>query len=283
MGLTRPPPADEADVGRGARTGVGEELPDDEAAAGRERVGHARERSTGTPSVVHSASMDRRLVLLSFAMTLTACGAGDGGGDAGAADAGAADAETADAAIPDGGSDAGMIDGPFGFTLRLPGTREVPCTGIFCNSPTQTAEDTDYICDLRWSGLEYYVYVQSHGTSFLDFMGLLYEVDGAWYSDGTNATPTTAVYLWGGNHHNDSLIVDLPSHQVRWDHSSFGFGFRQCQPMDCVAVYEAGPGAELVNGCQPERTVPAICKRVAPDGTITAWEDTFMRCAGDEG
>jgi hypothetical protein len=141
----------------------------------------------------------------------------------------------------------------------------------------------DYVCDLRWNGLEYYVYVQSHGVSFLDFMGFVYEVDGAWYSDGTTPTATSAIYQWGGNHHNDSLIVDLPSHQVRWDHSSFGFGFRQCQPMDCAVVYEAGPGAELANGCTRERTVPAICKRVATDGTLGAWEDTFMRCAGDEG
>ncbi|MBI2372805.1 MAG: hypothetical protein HYV07_02280 [Deltaproteobacteria bacterium] len=126
-----------------------------------------------------------------------------------------------------------------------------------------------------------YIYVQSHGTSFLDFMGYICEVDGAWVTVGGVVSPTQATYSWGGNHHNESLVVDVPGYQVRYDHSSFGFGFRQCQPMDCIVVHEPGPGSELSNGCERDRAVPAICKRVKPDGTIDAWVDTFARCAGD--
>lgn len=206
-----------------------------------------------------------------------------GSADASGLDAAASDAAGGDAAVSDAAadSDAGGGASAFGFTLRVPGARELPCTGMACGGGTITAQDMDYVCDLHYGTFAGYVYVQSHGLSFLDFQGFLYEVDHAWYSDGTQATPTTATYLWGGNHHNDALVVDVPSYQVRFDHSSFGFGFRQCQPMDCAVVYAPGPGAELQNGCGRDRSVPVICRLVAADGTLGAWMDTFMRCAGD--
>lgn len=197
--------------------------------------------------------------------------------DAQPTDAQATDAQSADAAATDGG----ITPGPYGFTMRMPRHHDIPCTGMFCPSPTIGAEDVDYVCDLRFGTLNHYVYVQARPMSFLDFMGFLYEVDAAYLSDGTTVTQVSATYSWGGGHHNDSLTVDVGTYVVRYDHSSFGFGFRQCQPMDCLVIYEPGPGAEVQNGCRRDRSVPAICKPVAADGTVPPLVDTFMRCPGD--
>lgn len=209
-------------------------------------------------------------------------GFGDSGADAGLSDADPVDASDAgegDAGPTDGGRfDGGMA---FGFELRAPVRRLVPCSGPACPSPEVEADEIDYVCDLRYGALDHYLYVQARPVSFVGFMGYNYEVDGAWISDGTTATPITAVYNYGGGHHNDTLTADVPGYQVRYDHSSFGFGFRQCQPMDCLVVYQAGPGAEIENGCGRDRTVPTICKRVGADATLEPFVDTFMRCPGD--
>lgn len=209
-------------------------------------------------------------------------GPGDAGADSGAFDAAppdASDAGTEDAGLLDSGRPDGDV--AFGFELRAPIAHRIPCSGPGCPAPTVEAEEIDYVCDLRYGALSHYVYVQARPVSFVVFMGYNYEVDGAWISDGTTATPITAVYNFGGNHHNETITADVPGYQVRYDHSSYGFGFRQCQPMDCLVVYEAGPGAELENGCTRDRTVPTICKPVRADGTLEPFVDTFMRCPGD--
>lgn len=216
------------------------------------------------------------------------------GGDAGPVDRGVRDAEPADTAaddvgptdgaVSDAGVDAGVLDGgsAFGFSLRVPRTHAIPCMGPGCPSATVDAEDVDYVCDLQYGALDHYVYVQAEPMSYVFFMGYNYQVVAAFLSDGVTASPIAAVYNWGGNHHNDTITADVPGYQVRYDHSSFGFGFRQCQPMDCLVVYERGPGNEVANGCTRDRTVPAICKRVLPDGTLDPFVDTFMRCPGDD-
>lgn len=209
-------------------------------------------------------------------------GPSDGGTDAGALDAAptdAGDAGEGDTGTLDGGRPDGNL--AFGFELRAPLLHQVPCSGPGCPAPSVEAEEIDYVCDLRYGALDHYLYVQARPVSYVGFMGYNYEVDGAWISDGTTATPITAVYNFGGNHHNETITADVPGYQVRYDHSSYGFGFRQCQPMDCLVVYQSGPGAEVENGCNRDRSVPAICKPVRADATLEAFVDTFMRCPGD--
>ena len=62
-----------------------------------------------------------------------------------------------------------------------------------------------------------------------------------------------------------------------WDHSTFGFGFRACQPPDCLRVEEEDA---FEDGCSPERTLPEIC--VAVVDPVPPLVDTFAPCAGDE-
>jgi hypothetical protein len=88
-------------------------------------------------------------------------------------------------------------------------------------------------------------------------------------------------YNWGGNHHNDSLEFDFGGRHFRGYHSSFGWGWRQCRPMDCLVVTTM-TGDPVEDGCTCDRTVPLVCVQVLPDGTWPALVDTFEVCPGDE-
>ncbi|MBN1771321.1 MAG: hypothetical protein JXB32_08680 [Deltaproteobacteria bacterium] len=89
-----------------------------------------------------------------------------------------------------------------------------------------------------------------------------------------------ATYDHGGNHHNDSLLFSHGGRSFQAYHSSFGFGWRCCQPMDCLQLLDAA-GTVLEDGCTCDRSIPAVCVQVRPDGTWTALVDTFAVCAGD--
>ena len=65
----------------------------------------------------------------------------------------------------------------------------------------------------------------------------------------------------------------------RYYHSSFGFGWRRCQPMDCVQ--ELRSDGVVDDGCTPARTRPIVCVEIAEDGTEPALLDTFEKCLGD--
>ncbi len=246
------------------------------------------------------------LLLLS---ALTACdddgppvpGPVDGGArDAAAADASAADdASIRDAEPQDSGADGGtsldatvVIDSR-GFPIRVPQTRLVPCMGRGgcsdgCDAPMIEATDTDFVCTLRHGARDrHFVYVQSRPVRLDPGLGFFplptYERDGAWVSDGAQlvASEGPGVYDYGGGHHNDSMTIDLGDVVYRYYHSSFGFGFRKCQEMDCLQVFAPGAATPTTDGCTRDRTLPVVCVKVASDGTVPELMDTFMRCPGD--
>ena len=245
---------------------------------------------------------------LLLSVILLACG-GSEGRDGGTGDAGARDAERADTGSTDRGStedgamatdsgtvadggilaDAGMnADGGvpaevLGFSIRRPQLRTVPCEGMFCGpSGTTDAPDKDFVCTLDHGNYRgKYVYVQARPTRYGGFNGLQYMVDGAFLSDGTTATPADAIYDFGGNHANDNITLTLPTVVYRYSHSSYGFGFRKCQPMDCLQVHAPGGATPTEDGCTRDRTLPVVCVEVVDDGTVPELVDHFMRCPGD--
>ncbi len=92
-----------------------------------------------------------------------------------------------------------------------------------------------------------------------------------------------AEYDYGGGHHNDSLRFDDQGKSYKYYHSSFGFGFRSCQPMDCIDVYAPGGTTPGTDGCTSARALPEICVLIKADGTHDALVDRFMKCPGDSG
>jgi hypothetical protein len=207
--------------------------------------------------------------------------------DAAARDAGSSDAGSSaeDASTTDAG---GAVD-ERGFTLRVPQVRQVPCESRAggCDAPTVAARDADLVCTLVDGARNQYLYAQVHVdridgvTNF--FPQPVYVTDGVWISDGTRVISSghTATYDYGGGHNNDSLTVDLGDVVYKYYHSSFGFGFRRCQEMDCLQSYAPGAATPTVDGCTRERTRPIVCVRVTDTGTVPPMRDTFMRCAGD--
>jgi hypothetical protein len=92
-----------------------------------------------------------------------------------------------------------------------------------------------------------------------------------------------AKYDYGGGHHNDALSFDRDGATQSYYHSSFGFGFRRCQEMDCRNVYAFGTTTLQTEGCTSARSLPEVCVSIDPDGTHAPLVDKFMKCAGDAG
>ncbi len=207
-----------------------------------------------------------------------------GGGGGGEADAGAD--ETDGGGDPDGGggADAASTDGghaELGFEIRVPETRSVTCSYYpegFPEDPQEFA-DADWLCTFDHGGTQGYLYVQATPIdcewAFMAYPS--FDTGLAQLSiDGNVNDLENALYDWGGNHHNDTISFDYAGSQYVYDHSSYGFGWHACQPVDCIRVYD---GAELVeDGCTEERTLPIVCVPILEDGTHDTLEDRFDPC-----
>ncbi len=99
--------------------------------------------------------------------------------------------------------------------------------------------------------------------------------------NGTVTTLANAEYDWGGNHHNDALSFYYQNAHYQYYHSSFGFGWRSCQPMDCINVYAVGGTTPTTEGCASTRTLPEVCVLIKTGGTHDPLVDKFAKCAGD--
>lgn len=164
---------------------------------------------------------------------------------------------------------------PVNFEVRKPQERTVSCDG-----EELTLMDMDWICTFNYKGKSGYVYVQSNMTSCEVIYGAnpVFTTAGSWISiDGEISETTAANYDWGGNHHNDFLEFTYSGTKYKYYHSSFGYGWRSCQNMDCIQVGD--PVTE--DGCTKERTLPAVCQQVQADGTVGSFKDTFEPCMGD--
>jgi hypothetical protein len=158
--------------------------------------------------------------------------------------------------------------GELGFTYRNPG-------------PT----DVDWLCTFRQAGVSGHTYVRLDQTGTMMsgiatvpvYTAMLAQIS----IGGAVSNLANAQYDYGGGHHNDSLRFDYQGKTYKYYHSSFGFGFRQCQPMDCINVYALGATTPENDGCTSARRLPEICVAIKADGSHDPLVDRFMKCAGD--
>jgi hypothetical protein len=159
-------------------------------------------------------------------------------------------------------------DGEFGFSYRAPG-----------------ADNLDWLCTFTQGSDSGHVYVRLLQTGTMQ-VGIatvpVYDAELAQISLGGEVSAlTSTTYDYGGGHHNDAITFEFGGNTHTYYHSSFGFGFRKCQNMDCRNVYAEGTTTLEAEGCTSERTLPEVCVSFKPDGTHDALVDEFMKCPGD--
>ena len=162
----------------------------------------------------------------------------------------------------------GSTGSEYGFSYRAPSEKNL-----------------DWLCTYHQDQVSGYVYVrlletgkQSVGIAMVP----VYAVQLAQISiDGKVSMLEGVKYEYGGGHHNDALAFDYAGKSQRYYHSSFGFGFRKCQNMDCRDVYGLASTTLETEGCASARTLPEVCVSFEPDGTHAPLTDTFMKCQGD--
>lgn len=213
-----------------------------------------------------------------------------GGGDTSDDDTSVSDTTVTDTTVSDTGNDTTVLDihdedvpthvDELGFSIREPQVRDVPTEDFEGNITTTQRSDVDHVCKVVADGYDGFVYVQASPVTCRDFGACEFVVVGAWQKVGSDITPMPGVaYDYGGNHHNDYITLPHGEHELKLYHSSFGFGFRSCQPDDCAQVRD---GVDVIDdGCTSARTIPVICKLVEEDGTHDEMVDTFAKCQGD--
>ncbi len=215
-------------------------------------------------------------------------GVGGTGGSAGAGAAaglGGSSGSGSGGSAGAGGSSPGTLD-EYGFMRRLPQTRQITCSGTpeGGEPSTQSLQDSDFLCTFAYGGQTATLYFQNTvvACTFMMSAQPTFESRGWVAQGGTVSSLSGVAYDWGGNHHNDSIDFTLAGTDFRYYHSSFGFGWRSCQPVDCIQVLNASD-AVTRDGCEPTRSLPITCVAVEADGTAAALEDTFALCPGDSG
>jgi hypothetical protein len=202
-------------------------------------------------------------------------GTSQAGSNVGGASAGSNVGGASAGSSPDGGGTGGVDPGSggstgseYGFSFRAPSEKNL-----------------DWLCTYHQGAASGYVYVrlletgmQSAGIAMVP----VYAVQLAQISiDGKVSMLEGVEYEYGGGHHNDALSFDYAGKSQRYYHSSFGFGFRKCQNMDCRDVYGLASTTVETEGCASARMLPEVCVSFEPDGTHAPLTDTFMKCQGD--
>ncbi len=179
--------------------------------------------------------------------------------------------------------DVGPAD-EFGFYIRKPQEHDLLCSQFPDRIPEFpfTTADTDWLCTFKWGDASGHIYVQATPVECFVLMTPqpVYGTE-AWLSvEGEASSLKNADYDYGGNHNNDFFEFDWQGERIKYYHSSFGFGWRACQPMDCIQVYDL-EGNLLEDGCTTERTLPVTCVPIKADGTYDELVDDFEKCSGD--
>ena len=174
--------------------------------------------------------------------------------------------------------------GDYGFTFTKPGSTKESCTAP-TGAISEDVPDADWLCTLHLGGKTAYVYAQSNASGSICIMRLIpsFTTTAKISVDGVVSDLVNAQYDYGGNHHNDSLKFDYQGKTYKYYHSSFGFGWRNCAPMDCINVYPQGGTTVQTEGCASARTLPEICVPINANGTHDPLVDTFKKCPGDTG
>ncbi|WP_295859473.1 hypothetical protein [uncultured Fibrobacter sp.] len=154
-------------------------------------------------------------------------------------------------------------------------------------------DQQDWICTFKYADKEGFVYVQGSPTSCRMLgMGMNPEISvdtAALYVNGKYETLSAVSYEWGGNHHNDKFRFTYDGKVYEYFHSSYGFGGRSCQEMDCMRVYEADGTTLIEDGCKTfddnlseVRSLPVVCRFAnLNDGSFGDFTDSFELCNGD--
>lgn len=203
--------------------------------------------------------------------------------DTALADSAAADTLVADTQVADT-AEADVIANSWGFPIRWPAEHTVDCPEGPFAPDSLTQLDMDWLCTFAYGGHTGQAYLRATVTECLVTFGEtpVFGDCAGWLAldGGAPVTVDVAGYDWGGNHHNDSLDFTWDGKRFTYYHSSFGFGWRKCQEMDCLQVRDSA-GELLEDGCTKERTLPAVCRPIAADGTWGDFTDTFAPCLGD--
>lgn len=169
------------------------------------------------------------------------------------------------------------------FTTRTPTSKALTCSGP--HSVLDTFEQSDWVCSMDYKDIHGYFYMQNTPTSCVEIMSTTpqYTNDTAeLYLNGSLQSISPASYDFGGNHHNDYIKFTYQGYVFHYYHSSFGFGWRSCQPMDCMQVYESDDSTLVEDGCTSERTLPVVCRMANSDGSFDSFADNFTKCIGDQ-
>lgn len=150
----------------------------------------------------------------------------------------------------------------------------------------------DWICTFKYEDKEGYVYLQSSPTSCTQNWGLLpnIAIDSAvMFVNGEYVSLDDVSYDWGGNHHNEFFRIGYDGKIFEYNHSTYGAGFRTCQEMDCLKVFQSDGTTLIEDGCHAyaedlaeSRKLPIVCRMASlEDGTFGDFTDTFTVCPGD--
>ncbi len=154
-------------------------------------------------------------------------------------------------------------------------------------------DQQDWICTFKYADLEGFVYVQGSPTDCQAVgMGMNPEISvdtAVLYVNGKYSTPKNLSYEWGGNHHNDKFRFTYDGKVYEYFHSSYGWGGRSCQEMDCIRVFESDGTTLIEDGCKTfdddlsgVRSLPVVCRFASlEDGSFGDFTDTFELCNGD--
>lgn len=153
-------------------------------------------------------------------------------------------------------------------------------------------DQQDWICTFKYAGKEGFVYAQGSpiGCRATMSMNPIISVDSAvLYVNGKYETLSTASYEWGGNHHNDKFRFTYDGKVYEYFHSSYGWGGRSCQEMDCMRVFESDGTTLIEDGCKTfdedlggVRSLPVVCRFASlEDGSFGDFTDSFELCPGD--
>jgi hypothetical protein len=172
----------------------------------------------------------------------------------------------------------------YGFMRRLPETRQITCSKYpsEASKKPQALEDTDYLCTFAYKEQTATLYFRNTVDSCIYLMSPQPSFKSrGWIAEGGQVTELSDVaYDWGGNHHNDSVDFKLDGRIFRYYHSSFGFGWRACQNLDCIQIIDAD-GTIIEDGCDPTRLLPIACVQIDSKGKADELKDTFAVCPGD--
>ena len=184
------------------------------------------------------------------------------------------------------GGGGGAGDTVFGITVRIPGEQLVSCSESAPEMPQEPmpVPDEDFVCTFAHGDVEGHVYVQATPTDCRMLMGPVptaYDASGSMEVDGVVSPLEGVLYDHGGNHFNNFVEFDYGGNRYRVTHSSIGFGYRACQPPDCLQVYAADGTTLVEDGCTVDRTLPVACVQVEAGGVVPELEDNFLPCPGD--